>query len=78
MIEKLEFFYALIFNKKGKAIQVAVFQLVNFNYNGKGQSKFILKNICHHQSKDGSFKIPLLVGGNVFANGENVSIWMKI
>ncbi len=75
MNDKIQFFYATVKNGEGKVVQVAAFQLVQFNYSGNNHSKFVLKKICHHRSVDGTYQIALLVGGNVFANGENVSIW---
>lgn len=74
MKDEIAFFYALIF-KQNRPVQVAVFQLVQFKYKGNGHSKLFLNSLCHSHSEKEGFNIPLLVGGNVFANGENVSLW---
>jgi hypothetical protein len=74
MAQNMDFFYTLIYDDSDNPIMACVFQLVGFNYRGGDHSRLLLKNLCKYQSKDG-FKISLLVGGNVFANGENCAIW---
>jgi predicted N-acyltransferase len=73
--DDIDFFYVCI--KEGeKPVVVAVFQLVDFKYKGGKHSRFLLKNFCKYQSSEG-FIIPLLIGGNVFANGENCACWVS-
>lgn len=71
----MDFFYVLIY-RNNQPILKAVFQLVDFVYKGGKHGKVLLNVLCKRKIQEG-YNIGLLVGGNIFANGENCASWIE-